>query len=1159
MKVLESARAEARLAAARDFVLSQPPGVEALIVAASRGAADDFARTLAVERGVTVGLHRFSFTQLAARLAAPALARRGVAPGTTLSAEAVAARATFEATRDDALEYFRPVASMPGFPRALARTLQELRLAGVSSERVAALPQSGSDLAELVDRFEAQFDAASVADRALLFRAAAAEAAASPLLRHPVLLLDVPIDAAAELQFLNALLTRASSAVATLAAGDDMTRSRFESIGAAVETLDAARAASDLDALRRYLFSGEQPPERSLLERGGGVEIFSAPGEGRECVEIARRILSEADRGVPFDRMAIFLRAPQAYLGLLEHALVRARVPAYFDRGTRRPHPAGRAFLAMLGCACERLSARRFAEYLSLGQVPTPDDLRETADRWAMSRDEVFGVLSEDRLAERDRRAPENAAEAPPYNDSYRPSTERAPRAREGTERGEGDPASDRAGVWGGTITERARRAREGAERGEGDPASDRAGVWGGAPRDNDEPIVDGTLRAPWRWEQALVESSVIGGDPLRWSRRLSGLEQQYRHQLSALRRDDPESPRIAGIERDLKDLRHLRAFALPLLETMAAWPPAARWGDWLARLAAFASRILRDPDQVMRVLADLRPMAEIGPVSVTEVRDVLVERLRTLEALPPTRRYGSVFIGSPHQARGRVFDVVFVPGLAERVFPQRLREDPMLLDDARTTLDASLLRRDDRVRLERLLLRLAVGAATARVYLSYPRIEVTEARSRVPSFYLLDVMRAVSGRIPSPTELERHAEAAADASLAWPSPKDAHEAIDDFEHDLAVLQALIKKDRADARGRAHYMLRLNACLRRAVVGQWQRGRRSWSPADGVVRVTEATAPVLATQRLNARAYSLTALQRFAACPYQFLLATIHRLRPFDPPQPLQRLDPLTRGSLVHEVQAKFFRALQKREALPIEPGRMDEALRTLDEEIENVARKYRDDCAPAIDRVWDDEIAMLRQDLRVWARQLVARDGDWEPWLFEFAFGLHDEETERDPRSVPDPVTLEGRFLLHGSVDLVERSRTGSGLRVTDHKTGKNRTNEALVVAGGKVLQPVLYSLVVEAVCKEPVQVGRLFFCTSAGGFTERQIQLTPHARRQGVETLEVVDRAIELGQLAAAPDVGACGFCDFTSVCGPNVERRLRKKALEPLADLLELRRRP
>jgi hypothetical protein len=49
--------------------------------------------------------------------------------------------------------------------------------------------------------------------------------------------------------------------------------------------------------------------------------------------------------------MAVLLRAPQTYLGVLEHALDRAGIPAWFHRGTRRPDPAGRALLALLACA----------------------------------------------------------------------------------------------------------------------------------------------------------------------------------------------------------------------------------------------------------------------------------------------------------------------------------------------------------------------------------------------------------------------------------------------------------------------------------------------------------------------------------------------------------------------------------------------------------------------------------------------------------------------------------------------------------------------------------------------------------------------------------------------------------------------------------------
>ena len=346
----------------------------------------------------------------------------------------------------------------------------------------------------------------------------------------------------------------------------------------------------------------------------------------------------------------------------------------------------------------------------------------------------------------------------------------------------------------------------------------------------------------------------------------------------------------------------------------ISGWPVEATWGDWLQRLEGFAPRVLRRPEHVQRILADLRPMAALGPVSLTEVRDVLADRLLSLEVEPPPHRYGRVFVGSPHQARGRTFHVVFAPGLAERLFPQKLREDPLLLDDLRreiTSRRAASLSRNDRAELERLLLRLAVGAATDRLYVSFPRIESSEARARVPSFYALDVMRAVTGRVPDHQTLEREAARRPKRVSRGPRPRDAADAIDEFEHDLSVLRPLMHSD-GDVKGRAHYILhaeRLPAAIGHRALG---------TCAKRVVAVRRSragdrpTRPFLQTQRLNARPYSVSALQQYAACPYRFFLSAAYRLAPLEEPEPLQRMDPLTKGSLFHQVQAEFFRALQK-------------------------------------------------------------------------------------------------------------------------------------------------------------------------------------------------------------------------------------------------------
>ena len=141
---VQSGSAAVRLREARRFLDQFEPGAEVLLLGASRGSVDDLARAISLERGATFGLHRLSFTQLAARLAAMELASRERAPATALGHEAIATRAVFEARSAEALEYFSPVSRTPGFPKALARTLLDLRLAAVSSSDLVRLPRSGS-------------------------------------------------------------------------------------------------------------------------------------------------------------------------------------------------------------------------------------------------------------------------------------------------------------------------------------------------------------------------------------------------------------------------------------------------------------------------------------------------------------------------------------------------------------------------------------------------------------------------------------------------------------------------------------------------------------------------------------------------------------------------------------------------------------------------------------------------------------------------------------------------------------------------------------------------------------------------------------------------------------------------------------------------------
>jgi CRISPR/Cas system-associated exonuclease Cas4 (RecB family) len=182
--------------------------------------------------------------------------------------------------------------------------------------------------------------------------------------------------------------------------------------------------------------------------------------------------------------------------------------------------------------------------------------------------------------------------------------------------------------------------------------------------------------------------------------------------------------------------------------------------------------------------------------------------------------------------------------------------------------------------------------------------------------------------------------------------------------------------------------------------------------------------------------------------------------------------------------------------------------------------------------------------------------DSGWRPIRLELAFGLR-ERAGRDSASTPEPILLDCGVRLRGAIDAIEESRTGS-LRITDFKSGKDRTKEGLVVGGGAVLQPVLYALAAEKLFPgQRVESGRLYYCTSAGEFSDTVVQLDARSRTAIGFVTDTVAQALESGFLPAAPsNKEACEWCDYLPVCGQGELNRTRRKPKDRLATLMKLR---
>jgi ATP-dependent helicase/nuclease subunit B len=1059
--IVTALAAHDRLNAAEDF-LRAAAGREVLVVSSARAAADELARSVSLKDAGVFGVHRFSLGALAVEIASTHLALRGRSVLAGVAVDALAARAVQDCRAASGLQWFEPVCTTPGFFRALASTLTEIRLNDIDVKRLGAAGPAGRDLALLVSAYERYLSDNGLADSAEIYRTAAA-AVRDPDYRFKdalLLLLDLSPPSVLQRRFAGAIAGQAGTGLAVLSSRDEA------AVAALEEALNApAQPANQTDStalsrLRKYVFSSSIPPE---YEFDSSVEFASATDEARECVEIARSIVSAAEAGISFDSMAILLRSPEGYQPLVEDALRRAGVPAYFSEGSRRPNPAGRAFLALLACAAERLSASRFSEYLSLGQVPEPDLEGKPPKRdpsWVPVQGELF------------------------------PETPRQPETP-------------------------------------------------------DLSPEEKQLRTPQYWERLLVDAAVIGGRD-RWRRRLDGLEHEFQKHAEELGEED-ESRRVR-VERQIERLKDLRNFALPIIDFLDVLPRSELWGIWLDRLERLCSLTLRRPEPVLAVLAELRPMGDTGPVTLDEVREVLSQRLTSLRAEPLDRRYGKVFVSTISEAAGRRFHTVFLPGLGEDLFPRKTFEDPLLLDAARHQISPDLPVQDRRVAEERLLLHIAASAAQHKLSISYPRMNLGMGRSRGPSFYAIEVFRAVTGRMPALQQLQRSAAEASQSQAGWPAPKIPGNAIDDAEYDLAVIRSLIRMPVEERRGGGRYLITANENLQRSLHTRWYRWSPRWSEADGIVDADHATLEALSKHSTRRRPYSATGLQHFAACPYRFLLAAIHRMEPRPEVAALERLDPLTRGRLLHEVQFRVLSRLQELHLLPISLENHEKATDVADAVFNETAAEYADLLAPAIPRVWENETENLRWDIRGWIRRFADAGDGWTPKWFELSFGM---------RGSPGPsVVLPNGMQLRGAIDMIEEKE--ETLRITDHKTGRAQPAFGFT-RSGEVLQPLLYAHAAELLLKKPAVATRLSYCTQRADYKIDEIAVTDDARAHLWKVMDLIEESMSQGFLPAAPRRDACTYCDFKIVCGPYEEQRIGRKRPDRMRLLDQLRSTP
>lgn len=361
-------------------------------------------RRLASTGRALAGVYPFRILSLARTLAEPALLGRGLGSWGAGHDALLAAR-LLEGPHGLRLD---PALPRGPVARALARTLRELRMAGVAPgtlDAVASAAGTPEDAARLeavarlyrgfTERLEGRF-----ADAATLLHVAADQIGAAPWLAGAEALLveDGELEPLEE-AFLESLtrhlpLRRIARPLPprleTSSFGARAKARGIESVPPGktlLAPLVPAEVPAGLGRLRTALFE----PPRGGPVRDGSVELVTAPGEAAEVRSVARRLLGEAARGVPFEEMGVVLPRPDPYAPLLADLLERLGLP--FRLHPSLPLRFGRTARSLLLLfRCRGLARAAVMEFLTFARVPYQallgPEARPSPARWdALTRE----------------------------------------------------------------------------------------------------------------------------------------------------------------------------------------------------------------------------------------------------------------------------------------------------------------------------------------------------------------------------------------------------------------------------------------------------------------------------------------------------------------------------------------------------------------------------------------------------------------------------------------------------------------------------------------------------------------------------------------------------------------------------------------------------
>lgn len=478
-----------------------------------------------------------------------------------------------------------------------------------------------------------------------------------------------------------------------------------------------------------------------------------------------------------------------------------------------------------------------------------------------------------------------------------------------------------------------------------------------------------------------------------------------------------------------------------------------------------------------------------------------------------------------------------FIVGLDEGKYPEKITQDPVLLDEERVKLGSGLEISGERMRKNMFDMAGLMSGLRGKMTVSFPAYDVNEDRKSFPSSLVLQVFRIKEG---APEADYNALFNALGEPVGYTRGPAGTAEIDETDFWLNRLAAGgILKDGTES-VKTHYM-----GIKEGITAREHRESVLVTEYDG--KITPDNARDLDPRENEELVMSCSRLESAAKCPFLYFIKYVLGVSKPDEMvrEPGTWLDPAQRGMLLHEV----FQQVMEQMRAQRQKQNEEEQNALISKILDDTVQRFKQDIPPPSEVVFENEYMQFKRDVGVFV--LINLQIGTEPIECELIFG------EKKEHAVKIPLGDGKNILLRGKIDRIDRAGN-SEYHAWDYKTGKAFAyEENAYVQGGEQIQHSLYAVAAEKILRQKYKDGTIKVTKSGyllptergtkdgkGGIFPRSTTVKEAWQEPLGKLLDIIGRGTFIVSKEAL-----CTFCDYAGICeGTTSKEQIKAKLDNP-----------